>query len=172
MTAPLGDPAACSLAGGSLARLGAHLDSAASRADAAWREVREGWVGAAARRAAAQYDTLARGTHATGAELGRLGRRLQEHTADLAEAVQAVRDVEARAATAGLQVRDGRVTPAWGVAGVADEQSAAARERAREALQHELDGVLLHLSRRRARLADALDAGRIALAHAAAELRA
>jgi hypothetical protein len=57
------------------------------------------------------------------------------------------------------------------VAGVADEAAAAAREAQRDDLQARLDRAVLHLTRRRSRLAASLEAARAVLAGHSADLR-
>jgi hypothetical protein len=176
-----GDPGSCSQAGGSLRRLSSRLESATTRADRATADLRSddatsgGRERARTRRAARdlarRQRALLDAAHAMSAQLDRAGSALQEHSSDLAEALQELRDLEGRAAAAGLRFVDGRVELRWGVAGVADAGDAAARQGVRDELQTRVDRVLLLLARRRARLAEALESARQALADEAAAVR-
>jgi hypothetical protein len=158
VSAVAGDPASCSRVGGSLRQLAVTLrtrtravdEMVAAQAD----RPRPAPVVVRALRRTADLGAAA----ATAAqELDRVGSVLQDHAADLAEAVADSRELEARARSAGLQVVDGRLEPAWGVSGLADVAATADRERAREELQRELDRLRHVLSARRHRLAAALD---------------
>jgi hypothetical protein len=169
-----GDPGSCSQAGGSLRRLASRLESAATRAERTSGEVAPGsepWTGRVARDLGRRQRALVDAARATSAQLDRVGSALQEHSSDLAEALQELRDLEGRAAAAGLRVVDGRVELQWGVAGVADAGDTAARHDLRDELQTRVDRVLLLLARRRARVAEALEAARQALADEAAAVR-
>jgi hypothetical protein len=129
------------------------------------------WSGRVARTVGRGSRTLLDATSAAAAELDRTGALLQDHATDLAEALHDSRAVAARAEAEGLTVTDGRVVPRWGVAGIADEDALTAREARRAELQAELDHVTLQLSRRRARVAAALEAASAVLAHHSAALR-
>jgi hypothetical protein len=150
-----GDPASCSQAGGALRRLAARLrvapgpTLAALRQDAGAVPARPGPVLGHARR---QVDALDDATSDLVAQLDRIGSALQAHATDLAEAVAQARGVVGRAEAAGLRVHDGRVAPAWGVTGVADQDASAARAATAASLQAELDRVVAVLGRRRRRL--------------------
>lgn len=173
MTLPLdGDPGGCSQAGGSMRRLAAQLRAAQTRLDAVAVEVEVPWSGRVARTVGRTRQSLSSSTLAAADRLDRAGGLLQEHSSDLAEAVAIARSVAGRAQAAGLEVVDGRVIAAWGVAGVADEERNQTRESQRASLQHELDTAALHLQRKRARLAAALDAARADLASHSSVLRA
>ena len=92
---------------------------------------------------------LATATAATGAELDRVSRVLQDHATDLADLVGRARVLEERARSAGLEVRDGRVEVAWGVTGPADAAADRERDAERLAIQAALDLVLAQHRRRR-----------------------
>ena len=166
-----GDPASCSQAGGSLRRLASELQAATNRAAGLHRALDEEWSGRVARAVGRGSRALLEASSSTAAELDRAGALLQDHATDLAEALQEVRAVEERAQAAGLAVAEGRVVLPWGVAGVADEAAAAAREAQRDDLQARLDRAVLHLTRRRSRLAASLEAARAVLAGHSADLR-
>jgi hypothetical protein len=166
-----GDPASCSHVGGSLRHLAARLRTATTRAQDAQTDLGEEWSGRVARTVGRRTAVVVETATAAAAELDRTGALLQDHATDLAEALQSVRAVEERAQGLGLSVIDGRVEPRWGVTGVADEDALAAREQRRAELQAELDHVVLQLSRRRARLASALEAAQSTLADHSAVLR-
>jgi hypothetical protein len=153
MTVVTGDPASCSRVGGSLRQLATALRTSARTTRTAMDDPdlkRPGTVVARARR---QLTGLADAASAAALELDRVGSALQDHAADLAEAVADTRAVLARAEAAGLRATDGRLAPAWGVSGVADAPADATREEQRAALQRELDRLLSVLGARRHRLA-------------------
>jgi hypothetical protein len=144
-----GDPASVSACGLTVREVARRLEDHATGLRTAYREVGEQWAGresAGTRRAGA---ALADAVSATGSELDRVGRVLQDHATDLADLVARARSLEERARAAGLEVRDGQVAPAWGVTGAADAGAAHARDVTREALQADLDLVLAQHRRRR-----------------------
>ena len=153
MSAVAGDPASCSQAGGSLRRLATVLRDAETRMTARFDDPELTWSGRAATTARQSWERLSLASRTLADELDRVGSQLQDHAADLAEAVQVARHVEDRAAAAGMRQLDGRLAPAWGVTGVADSAAVAAQEATRASLQAELDTALVQISRRRARLA-------------------
>ena len=171
-----GDPASLSQTGGALRQLATRLRTTGRRAhaafdDAAARDAGDGRrdrVVAAARR---QYDAVDAAAAAAAAELDRAGTAVQAHASDLAEALAQARSLAARADAAGLQVVDGEVVPAWGVAGVADGSAAQSREQLRQQLQAELDQLGVLLDRRRSTLVATLAGSRELLATHAARLR-
>ena len=149
MTTVPGDPASMSACGRTAREVARRLEDHATGVRAAYRELGEGWAGresAATRRAGAG---LADAVSTTGAELDRVGRVLQDHATDLADLVGRARSIQERARAAGLEVRDGRVQPAWGVTGAADAGADRARDLAGQALQADLDLVLAQHRRRR-----------------------
>lgn len=166
-----GDPASCSQAGGSLRRLASELKAATGRAAEAHRSVDEEWSGRVAHAVGRGCRLLLDASSATAVELDRAGAQLQEHATDLAEALQEVRAVKQLAGAAGLAVVEGRVVLPWGVAGVADVGTSAAREEQRAALQAQLDRAVLQLTRRRSRLTASLEDARVVLAEHSATLR-
>lgn len=152
VSGPSGDPASCSLSGGTLRRLASRLGSA--RAAVLDQPAGRGRVSRTGTRhadltTAARRDMLLETTARIAAALDRAGTVLQQYAADLAESIQAVRALEERASTAGLELGDGGVRIRWGVTGVADPRSATALEQRRVDLQRELDGVTARLRRRR-----------------------
>ncbi|MGA8978393.1 MAG: hypothetical protein WB473_04675 [Pedococcus sp.] len=171
MTLVTGDPASCSRVAGSLRQLATSLRTSARAthtaiADPAFRS--PGTVVARARhRLTGLADAAARAAH----ELDTVGSALQDHAADLAEAIADVRAVVTSAESVGLQVSDGRLAPAWGVSGVADAPADATRAQQRDALQSELDRLLAVLAARRRRLASTMTTSGSVLAEHAAALR-
>lgn len=149
MTTVPGDPASLSAGGRTVREVARRLEDHATGVRTAYREVGEGWTGrtsAITRRAGAD---LADEASATGAELDRVGRVLQDQATDLADLVARARVLEERAGAAGLEVRDGRVEQVWGVTGTADAGVDRERDRTRTALQADLDLVLAQHRRRR-----------------------
>lgn len=166
-----GDPASCSQVGGSLRRIADGLRADAERVAGAFSVLRGHWAGAASVRARRRADTLCGVARAAADELDQVGAALQAHAADVAASTQALRQVAERAASAGLQVVEGEVVPAWGVTGLADPSRDAQRDEARIALQRDLDVLIVQLSRRQSRLARAADAATQALLSHAQRLR-
>ena len=171
MTALGGDPATCSSAGGSLVRAAARLDRDAGALRALVQDLGTHWSGRASVRARQRTDALADSLDDAAAVLGRLGRAMQEHASDLADAVGRARHVEVEASAAGLVVADDRLVVPWGVTGEADPVGEARREEERVRLQQSLDLALVQVDRRRRRLAAAAEAGRQHLAEVSAGLR-
>lgn len=171
MTLVAGDPASCSRVGGSLRQLATALRTSGRATQTAVADPdlqRPGTVVARARR---QLTGLAEAATAASVELDRVGSALQDHAADLSEAVADVRALAARAEAVGLQVAGGRLVPAWGVSGVADGSADAARAEQRAGLQPELDRLLAVLAARRHRLAATVAASSSVLADHARTLR-
>lgn len=166
-----GDPASCSQVGGSLRRIADRLRADAGRVAGEFGELRGHWSGGASVRARRRADTLCGVARAAADALDRAGATLQAHAADVAESAQALRQVAERAASAGLQVAEGEVVPAWGVTGLADPSRDAQRDDARIVLQRDLDILVVQLSRRQSRLTRAADAATQALASYAQRLR-
>ena len=171
MTLVTGDPASCSRVGGSLRQLATSLRTSGRATHAALADPtlrRPGTVVARARRQLTALDDAA----ATAAgELDRVGSALQDHAADLAEAVADVRALTARAEAAGLRVAEGRLAPVWGVSGLADAPTDASRAEQSTVLQAELDRLLSVLAARRRRLAATVAASSSVLADHAKALR-
>ena len=172
MTSVAGDPASCSRVGGSLRRLAASLRTEGRAVDDVVARRRDApRPPAVVVRALRRADALGDASGAAAQELDRVGSALQDHAADLAEAVADARGLEARAQAAGLQVVDGKVSPAWGVSGLADVAATADREQVRAQLQGELDQLRHVLAARRQRLASTVAASTTVLACHADGLR-
>ncbi|GAA4724581.1 hypothetical protein GCM10025782_23290 [Pedococcus ginsenosidimutans] len=172
MTSVAGDPASCSRVGGSLRRLAASLRTEARAVDdLVARRRDEPRPPAVVVRALRRADALGDASGAAAQELDRVGSALQDHAADLAEAVADARGLQARAQAAGLRVVDGKVSPAWGVSGLADVAATADREQVRAQLQGELDQLRHVLAARRQRLASTVAASTTVLARHADGLR-
>lgn len=166
-----GDPAACSGAGAALLQASAALHADAARVAEARDDLQLGWTGRASIAARRRCDALGAALTATAEEFEVLGRSLQDHAAELADAVGSVREVTARADAAGLVVVDGRVQTAWGVSGEASPAEVVRRGETMARLQSDLDTALLQLDRRRRRLATlARECGR-ALATISGDMR-
>ena len=171
MSLVAGDPASCSRVGGSLRQLATSLRASGRATHTAIADpglLRPGTVVARARGRLTRLDDAAA---AAAHELDTVGSALQDHAADLAEAVADVRAVVTRAESVGLCVLDGELAPAWGVTGVADAPADATRAEQREALQSELDRLLAVLAARRRRLAATMTASSRVLADHATALR-
>lgn len=171
MTVVTGDPASCSRVGGSLRQLATVLRVSARDTHAALDDPDLQRAGTVVSRARRQLTGVDEAAAAAARELDRVGSALQDHAADLAEAIADVRAVTTRADAAGLRVADGAVAPAWGVSGVADAPTDASREELSNALQSELDRLLAVLASRRHRLAATLATSRTVLADHATALR-
>lgn len=169
-----GDPASCSRAGGTLRQLASQVRAAGRSAHRAF-DLGEGGdparPAAVERAARRRYDTVDQAAAALATELDRVGKDLQAHASDLAEALATARQLDSRAAVAGLRIADGRVVPDWGVSGVADSSAATTQESARTALQSELDTVQHRLRQQRRRLAVTAAQAQATLAAHATALR-
>jgi hypothetical protein len=171
-----GDPASLSQTGGALRQLATRLRTTGRTAHAAFDDAaaddaaggRRDRVVTAARR---QYDAVDAAAAAAAVELDRAGAAVQAHASDLAEALAHARSLAARADAAGLQVVEGVLVPAWGVAGVADGSAARSREQVQQQLQGELDQLGVLLARRRSALVATLAGSRDLLGTHAARLR-
>jgi hypothetical protein len=166
-----GDPASCSLVGGALRQLAARLRTTGKRAHDAFDHRGRDRPGAVETRSRRRVDAVDAAAATAARELDRVGAALQAHATDLAEAIATSRQVTARAEAAGLQLTDGRFTPAWGVAGLADPGVSREQASALESLQRELDQVSSVLRQRRQRLSGTLAESRASLAGHAAALR-
>jgi prefoldin subunit 5 len=166
-----GDAASCSQVGGSLRRIAGGLRMDAEQVSATFGDLHGHWSGGASVRARQRADTLCRVVRAAADDLDHAGSALQAHAADVAESAQALRQIAERAMSAGLQVVEGEVVPAWGVTGLADPSRDAHRDETRISLQRDLDHLMAQLSRRQSRLARAAETARQALASHAQRLR-
>jgi uncharacterized protein YukE len=166
-----GDPASCSLAGGSMRRLASQLRAGLADVQAAAHAVEPEWSGRVARTVGAQRRQVEEGVAAVADALDRAGAALQDYATQLADGLQAQRAAESGAAVAGLEVIEGQVSIAWGVAGVADEAAAQEREVRRDHYQDALDRAVVTLDRQRRRLVRTLASLTDELAAAAARLR-
>lgn len=171
MTLVAGDPASCSRVGGSLRQLATSLRTSGRALHTAMTDPALQRPGTVVARARGLLTRLDDATAAAAHELDTVGSALQDHAADLAEAVADVRAVVTRAESHGLHVTDGRIAPAWGVSGVADAPADATRAEQQDALQSELDRLLAVLAARRRRLAATMTASSSVLADHATALR-
>lgn len=112
-------------------------------------ELGDGWTGRTSAETRRSGDDLADAAQALAEALDHVGQVLQDQATDLADLVARERTIGERATAAGLEVRDGRVVPAWGVSGTADLAATRAQEAARTLLQGDLDLVAAQHTRRR-----------------------
>lgn len=166
-----GDPGSMSSCAATARALAARMTAHAEALGSAWGAIGDGSPGPSSAAARRRGATLTAATSSVAAEIDRIGRVFQDHATDLAELVARGRALEARASSAGLVVRDGRVVPQWGVVGEADAVTARQREVLAVALQAELDHVLIQHRRRRDRLLSVLDGSSAALARLSHGLR-
>ncbi|MGL5817794.1 MAG: hypothetical protein ACRCYR_09550 [Phycicoccus sp.] len=166
-----GDPGSLSSCAATARAVAERMTAHAVAVSDAWAGLGEGWPGPSSAATRRRGAALATATSTAAAELDRVGRVFQEHATDLADLVARGRALEARASSAGLAVRDGRVVPEWGVVGEADAATARERDVLTGDLQAELDHVLVQFRRRRDRLLAVLDGSSSALAQVSHGLR-
>ncbi|MGL5864587.1 MAG: hypothetical protein ACRCYX_01775 [Dermatophilaceae bacterium] len=171
MTIVPGDPGSMSSAAATVRAVAERMTAQAAALSDARAGLDDDWPGSLAAATQRRAAALGAAASTTAAELDRIGRALQEHSTDLADLVARGRALEARASSAGLAVRDGRVVPAWGVVGEADAGTARERDILTGALQAELDHVLVQFRRRRDRLTSVIDTSGSALAQVSQRLR-
>jgi hypothetical protein len=144
-----GDPASVSACASTVQVLAERLGSRSRGVEEAVRGVAEGWPGRVSVGTRRRGGALAEAGSTTAAELERVAVVLQDHATDLAALIARARRLEETAATAGLQVRDRRVVPAYGIVGEADPAADTERTHVASALQVELDALLARHARRR-----------------------
>ncbi len=149
MTVVAGDPASLSACARTTREVAARLEPEAAALTGAVSALGDGWSGQASAATRRAGDAVAGALTALAGQLDHVGQVLQDQATDLADLVARERAVGERAAGAGLEVRDGRVTLAWGVSGPADLEAARGREATRDALQADLDLVVAQHTRRR-----------------------
>ncbi|PKW27146.1 hypothetical protein [Phycicoccus duodecadis] len=149
MTLVPGDPASLSACAVTVAAVARRLREGAAAAGPALADLGEGWGGRSSVALRRRGDSLVGAIATTADRLDDLGRVLQDHATDLAGLLARARALEERAMAAGLEVRDGRVLPPWGVLAEADAGTDRSRREAAAALQAELDLVLSQHRRRR-----------------------
>ncbi len=144
-----GDPASTSACAHTVRAVASRLAEHAEPLDRAVRDLADGWPGRVSATTRRRGETLAAATDTTSSALERVSVVLQDHATDLADLHARARRVEERAAGAGLEVRDGRVVPRYGISGEADAADQRRREATASALQEELDAVAARHARRR-----------------------
>lgn len=149
MTAVPGDPASTSACASTLRSVAAALGDHAEPLAESVRALAHGWPGRVSVTTRRRGESLAAATGTTAGVLDRVAVVLQDHATDLADLHARARRVGERAAAAGLEVRDGRVVPAYGIAGEADAADDRRRADVAAALQDELDAVSARHDRRR-----------------------
>jgi hypothetical protein len=156
MTIIPGDPASLSSCGATVRMIAHRLETEAALLGSDYDALCDGWPGRVSATAGQRGVALADAADTTASELDQLGCVLQDHATDLADLIARARGIEERAASAGLEVRDGRVVPTWGVRGETDAASAHRQMRAAATLQADLDLILAQHRRRRDWALDAL----------------
>ena len=149
MTLVAGDPASLSAGAVVAATGGRRVADLAAPLEEAVTALGVGWPGRVSVQVRRSASLAAGSCEDLAAELALVARALQDHASDLADLHARERAVRERAAAAGLEVRDGRVVPVYGVLGEADAAAAAAREGTAARLQADLDLVLAQHRRRR-----------------------
>lgn len=148
----LGDPASVSALAATLRSAAVTLAAEAERVGQARAELEHAPVRVPVdrrRRAEGVQQTL----QATSRVLTESASALQRAAADLAEQVAALQRLEDEAARHGLQVRDGTVSPAWGITGTVDERTdPQSQEQVREQLERRLHACVSTIGRCRSRL--------------------
>lgn len=167
-----GDPGSLSACGGLARRAAAGLGRDADLLRDAYAALGHGWTGLAARSTRASGGLVARTVADTAAELDRVGSLVQDHATTVATLATQVRDIEERAAAGGLEIRDGRLVPSWGISGEASQSRVTLRSQRRAELQARLDSTLAAQTRARATLRSALETSGGVLARLSAALRA
>ncbi len=149
MSAVAGDPASTSACASTVravaAALAAHADPVADSV----HELADGWPGRVSAATRRRGESLAAAAGTTAAALDAVAVVLQDHATDLADLHARARRVGERAAAGGLEVRDRRVVPRYGIAGEADAAGDRRRADTAAALQEELDAVTARHARRR-----------------------
>ncbi|GGL28573.1 hypothetical protein H9L10_02935 [Phycicoccus endophyticus] len=153
-----GDPGSFAAAASTLAAAGRRLGASAPPLATALADLGEGWAGRVSVHTRRRGADLAEATTSAATELERVARLLQDRAGDLSELHARGRALHERAATAGLELRDGRVVPGYGVRGEADEATDAGRRERAVRLQGELDLLLAQHRRRRDFVLDELRA--------------
>ncbi len=149
MSAVPGDPASTSACASTVRAVAAGLGAHAEPLEAMVRELAEGWPGRVSATTRRRGQSLAAAAGTTAGALDAVAVVLQDHATDLAGLHARARRVGDRAAAAGLEVRDGRVVPRYGVAGEADADDDRRRAGVAAELQAELDAVAARHARRR-----------------------
>jgi hypothetical protein len=144
-----GDPGSLSACAATAASVGRRLGARAQALGPEVDALGEGWAGRASVSTRRRGSALAAASTSAAGELTRVAGVLQDQASDLADVLARARAVEERAAAAGLEVRDERVVPVYGVRGEADAATQHAQGELAARLQGELDLVLAQHRRRR-----------------------
>ncbi len=151
------DASAASVTGGLLGRLGHRLTGDAAAVSIAAEELGRSWSGPASVAARRRLDTVADGSRALAAEVGRASAAFQSLATEAAEIDAALARLTSRATVAGLVVDDLGVHQRPGLRGLADPATEARAEATRAALDAELHGLRDRRSAAVAALLAALD---------------
>jgi hypothetical protein len=144
-----GDPGSLSACAATAAAVGRRLGALAQSLGPEVEALGDGWPGRTSVTTRRRGTVLAESTTSTADELTRVAGVLQDQASDLADLLARARSVEERARAAGLEVRDERVVPTYGVRGEADADAQRAQAEQAVRLQGELDLVLAQHRRRR-----------------------
>ncbi|QIM21395.1 hypothetical protein G7075_10130 [Phycicoccus sp. HDW14] len=144
-----GDPGSLSACAATTASVGRRLGVLAEALGPEVEALGEGWPGRASVTTRRRGAALAGAGTSTADELTRVAGVLQDQASDLADLLARARTVEERATAGGLEMRDERVVPAYGVRGEADAAAQRAQDELAARLQAELDLVLAQHRRRR-----------------------
>lgn len=144
-----GDPGSLSACAATVASVGRRVGALARALAPEVEALGEGWAGRTSVGTRRRGSALAVAGSSAADELTRVAGVLQDQASDLADLLARARAVEERAAASGLEVRDERVVPAYGVRGEADASAQRAQGDLAELLQGELDLVLAQHRRRR-----------------------
>ncbi len=144
-----GDPGSLSACAVTAASVGRRVGALARALAPEVEALGEGWPGRASVSTRRRGSALAGAGTSAADELTRVAGVLQDQASDLADLLARARAVEERAAASGLEVRDERVVPAYGVRGEADASAQRAQGELADRLQGELDLVLAQHRRRR-----------------------
>lgn len=134
----IGDPASLSALGASLRRTALQVRTDAERMATALEDSVPGWTGPVAMTTRRRTVTVIDSLEAVAGALDSCARSLQRTATDLASSVADLRAIEEQAATAGFEVKEGRLVRAWGITGVADGGAEQDGDRVRQGLQDRL----------------------------------
>jgi uncharacterized protein YukE len=171
VSAAPGDPASVSACASVVRSVATALEASGEPLAGSLRELADGWTGRVSATTRRRGEALAAAAGTTAVALDRVAVVLQDHATDLAELRARARRLEDRAAAAGLELRDGRVVPRYGVAGEADAAGDHRRAEVAAAVQEELDAVAARHARRRDWLVGVMRASTEELAAASRALR-
>lgn len=166
-----GDPGSLSAGASTVGRLGTWLSADAEALRAAYQRVGTDWGGPRSLAVRKAGQGLADELSVAGREADTVARALQDHATDLAHLQGQLRAVTERAASVGLELREGAFVPAYGLTGEADPRAETAREQARIEVAAELERLVTLARRRRTELMRTLSQSQARLGQASERLR-